>query len=48
MDTIAGTMQGVPEAIVRRQIGHFHKVDPAYGTGVARRMGIDPGRVAAG
>jgi catalase len=47
MDTIAGAMQGVPEAIVRRQIEHFAKADPAYGRGVAERMGITPGTSAA-
>ncbi len=41
MDNIARTMQGVPEEIVLRQVGHFHKADPAYGEGVARRMGVD-------
>ncbi|MFO1154700.1 MAG: catalase [Rhodospirillales bacterium] len=40
MDAIAGAMQGVPESIVRRQLGHFAKADPAYGDGVARRLGI--------
>ena len=48
MDTIAGAMQGVPEPIVRRQIAHFHRADPAYGAGVAQRMGItDPVVTAA-
>ena len=41
MDTIAGAMQGVPEEIVLRQIGHFYRADPAYGEGVARRMGLE-------
>jgi catalase len=41
MDTIAGAMQGVPEDIVRRQIGYFAKADPAYGAGIAQRLGID-------
>ena len=40
MDAIAGAMQGVPEAIQRRQIGHFAKADPAYGAGVAKRLGL--------
>ncbi len=38
MDTIAGAMHGVPEAIVARQIGCFTKADPAYGAGVAERL----------
>ena len=41
MDTIAGAMQGVPEEIVLRQNGHFYRADPAYGEGVARRMGLE-------
>ena len=41
MDTIAGAMQGVPEEIVRRQIAHFHRADPAYGEGIARRLGVE-------
>jgi catalase len=40
LDTIAGAMQGVPEDIVRRQVGYFAKADPAYGAGVAQRLGI--------
>ncbi len=41
MDNIARAMQGVPEKIVQRQIGHFHQADPAYGEGVSRRMRVD-------
>lgn len=40
MDTIAGAMQGVPEDIVKRQICHFFRADPAYGKGIAKRMEI--------
>jgi catalase len=48
MDNIARAMQGVPENMVRRQVAHFHRADPAYGEGVARRMGLDaPGERAA-
>ena len=39
-DNIAAAMQGVPEAIQLRQIGHFAKADPAYGHGVAERLGL--------
>ena len=39
-DNIAEAMQGVPLAIVKRQIAHFYKADPEYGLGVARRMGV--------
>jgi catalase len=38
---IAGAMNGVPEEIVRRQLGHFHKADPAYAAGVARALNLE-------
>jgi len=41
MDNIAAAMQGVPEMIQLRQIGHFAKADPAYGRGVAERLGLE-------
>lgn len=41
MDSIAGAMQGVPREIQRRQIGHFTQADPAYGEGIARRLGVE-------
>ncbi len=44
MDAIAGAMRGVPSEIVQRQIAHFSKADPAYGQGVADRVGADPGK----
>lgn len=46
MDNIAAAMDGVPVEIVRRQIVHFHRADPAYGAGVARRMGVDVASLA--
>ena len=47
MDAIAGAMQGVPDFIQQRQIGHFAKADPAYGAGVAARLGLDTRSSAA-
>ncbi len=41
-DNIAAAMQGVPEVIVRRQLAHFAKADPAYAAGVARALALDP------
>ena len=35
---LAGAMEGVPEAIVQRQLAHFHKADPAYAAGVAKAL----------
>ena len=43
---IAEAMDGVPEAIVRRQIEHFTKADPAYGAGVAAALGEGGGHVS--
>jgi catalase len=37
---IAETMQGVPEEIIRHQLTHFSKADPAYGAGVAKAVGL--------
>ena len=42
-DNIAQSMTGVPAFIVQRQLNHFHAVDPAYGEGVAKALGIKPG-----
>jgi catalase len=39
---IAAAMQGVPDAIKRRQIALFTKCDPAFGAGVARAVELDP------
>ena len=36
MDTIAGAMEGVPDDIVNRQVGYFHKADPEYGNGIMK------------
>jgi catalase len=36
---IAASMDGVPEYIIKRQLGHFDKVDPAYGEGVKKALG---------
>jgi catalase len=37
---IAAAMKGVPEEIVRRQLGHFAKADPGYAIGVAKAVGL--------
>lgn len=37
---LAAAMQGVPLEIVKRQVAHFYRVDPEYGLGVAKEMGI--------
>lgn len=40
MDNIAEAMTGVPVEIQKRQVAHFHRADPRYGVGVARRLGL--------
>lgn len=47
LDNIAEAMADVPEAIQRRQIGHFLKVHEGYGSGVAQRLGLDVAADAA-
>jgi catalase len=37
---IAESMVGVPDYIIKRQLEHFDKVDPAYGEGVRKALGI--------
>jgi len=37
---IAAAMQGVPEAIVQRQLALFSRIHPEYGAGVAGRLGV--------
>jgi catalase len=41
MDTIAAAMHGVPSDIIDRQLGYFRQADPAYGDGIAKRLGKD-------
>ena len=38
---IVASMNSVPQRIQELQIQHFHKADPAYGAGVAKRLGFD-------
>ncbi|WP_445143381.1 catalase [Dyella sp. Tek66A03] len=39
-NNIAAAMKGVPEQIIRRQLAHFSKADPAYGEGVAKALSL--------
>ena len=39
-DNIKAAMYGVPAEIVKRQVLHFYRADPAYGVGIATRMGL--------
>lgn len=38
-ENIAGSMKGVPDFIVERALGHFDRIDPAYGNGIRRALG---------
>jgi catalase len=40
-NNFAAAMEDVPGDIIARQLGHFHKADPAYAAGVAKAMGFD-------
>ncbi|ACJ00901.1 catalase [Rhodospirillum centenum] len=44
---IAAAMAGVPDFIIERQLGHFDRVDPAYGAGVRRALGRSTAPMAA-
>ncbi|KZD12622.1 catalase [Oceanibaculum pacificum] len=47
-DNIAGAMDGVPQAIIDRQLAHFDKADPAYGAGVRKALAAQKaGKIAA-
>ena len=41
ISNIAGTMAGVSEDVVQRQLQYFFKADPAYGEGIAKALGIN-------
>ncbi|MFC5358652.1 catalase [Azospirillum himalayense] len=40
MDTIANSLGEAPGFIQRRQLRHFFAADPAYGAGIAKRLGV--------
>lgn len=42
VSNIVGAMQPVTRDVQLRQLAHFAKADPAYGTGIAIGLGIDP------
>ena len=42
---MAAAMDGVPERIQFRQLVHLYKADPAYGGGVAGKLGLDMDKV---
>ncbi|UVL63620.1 catalase [Pseudomonas sp. B21-032] len=40
LNNIAGSMAGVSVEVVRHQLQHFFKADPAYGEGIAQALGM--------
>jgi catalase len=40
MSNIVASMKSVPHRIQERQLEHFYKADPAYGSGVAVGLGL--------
>ena len=40
IQNLANHMRGIPERIIKLQISHFTRADPAYGRGVAEALGV--------
>jgi catalase len=47
IDNIVTSMRSVPQRIQELQIQHFYKADPAYGTGVAKGLGLQIEKIMA-
>lgn len=47
-NNIAAAMQGVPQEIIDRQLGHFEKADPAYADGVREALAATSAAAAEG
>src|SRR5437660_11041871 len=48
IDNIVSSLgNGVPQRIQELQIQHFYKADPAYGTGVAKGLGLNIASIVA-
>ncbi|HCJ28333.1 MAG TPA: catalase [Pseudomonas sp.] len=45
IDNIVGAMKPVTRDVQLRQLGYFFKADSAYGSGVAKGLGIDPSEI---
>lgn len=41
VNNIAGTMSGVTDDVIQRQLQYFFKADPAYGAGIAKALGMN-------
>jgi catalase len=44
---IVASMSSIPRRIQELQIQHFYKADPAYGTGVAKGLGLQIDQILA-
>jgi catalase len=42
ISNIAGSMAGVPRAILERAIKNFYKADPEFGDGISKALGFPP------
>ena len=40
ISNISNHMRGIPERIIKLQLSHLHKADPAYAAGVANELGV--------
>jgi catalase len=47
ISNIVGGLSQTPKRIQELQVKHFYKADPAYGTGVAKGLGLDINAVLA-
>ena len=41
ISNIVGSLGQTPKRIQELQVQHFYKADPAYGSGVAKGLGLD-------
>jgi catalase len=41
ISNIVGSLGNTPRRIQELQVQHFYKADPAYGSGVAKGLGLD-------
>ena len=47
ISNIVGSLSNAPQRIQELQVKHFYKADPAYGTGVAKGLGLNIDAVVA-
>ena len=47
ISNIVGSLGNTPKRIQELQVKHFYKADPAYGTGVAKGLGLNIDAIVA-